>query len=377
MHVMIMAGTRPEVIKMAPVIQRFKRNNQARVTVCATGQHREILNRAFQDFNITPDKNLDVMTNAQSLGHLSSALFEKFDNFLAETKPDWLLVQGDTTSVMVAALCAFYRNIHVGHVEAGLRSNNMRSPFPEELNRCVASLVADAHFAPTEKARQNLLAEKVPDENIVVTGNTVVDALLQMLERLHANKPDIPPELLDTLKSDKRVVLLTAHRRENHGGKLEEIFTSIKNVASERDDLSIVYPVHPNPAVRLPAWKILGDCKNIVLCEPFAYPVLLSVMELSEFIITDSGGIQEEGCILRKPVLVLRETTERSEGVDAGAAKLLGSNAQAINEWINRLLDDPALREQMSEAAGALYGDGKAAERIASYIESANIIAEQ
>lgn len=376
MHVMIMAGTRPEVIKMAPVIQRLKQNNQLRVTVCATGQHREILNQAFHDFDIVPDKNLDVMANAQSLGHLSSALFENFDNFLAETRPDWLLVQGDTTSVMVGALCAFYRNIHVGHVEAGLRSNDMRSPFPEELNRCVTTLVADAHFAPTEKARQNLLAEKVPDKNIMVTGNTVVDALMQMVARLHRSKPDLPPELMDILDSNKRVILLTVHRRENHGGKMEQIFASIKRVASERDDLRFLYPVHPNPAVRLPAREMFSDCKNIVLCEPFAYPVLLAVMESSEFIITDSGGIQEEACILRKPVLVLRETTERTEGVEAGAAKLLGSDSRTITMWLNRLLDEPELRLQMSEAAGSLYGDGKAAERIASYLESANFIAE-
>lgn len=365
MHVAIMAGTRPEVIKMAPVIRSLKQRDKMRVTVCATGQHREMLHQAFADFAIVPDENLDVMTAAQSLGSLSSALFERFDGFLTQCKPDWLLVQGDTTSVMVAALCAFYRNIHVGHVEAGLRSHNMRAPFPEELNRRVTALVADIHFAPTENARQNLLAEKIPAKNIAVTGNTVADALLQMLESLRGQPPKMPAALVHALASDKRIVLFTAHRRENHGAPLRRIFGAIKLAALSRDDALFVYPVHPNPAVSTVAKEMLGGCPNILLLDPFTYPVLLSVMERSEFIVTDSGGIQEEGCILRKPVLVLRETTERSEGVDAGAAKLLGSDTKLIGEWLGKLFDDAGLRTSMISAAGALYGDGKAAERIA------------
>lgn len=371
MHVVVMAGTRPEVIKMAPVIKKLRQNSAMRVTVCATGQHREMLSQAFNDFNIIPDINLDVMTNAQSLGHLSSVLFEKFDKFLGEAQPDWLLVQGDTTSVMVAALCAFYRNIHIGHVEAGLRSHDMYSPFPEELNRCVATLLADAHFAPTEKARQNLLAEKVLDKNIIVTGNTVADALLQKLDDIHKAKPYLPACLDSILDSGKRLVLLTAHRRENHGKGLERIFKAIKKVCSSRDDMFFIYPVHPNPAVYEPARKFFADSSNIILCEPFSYPVLLTVMEKVDFIVTDSGGIQEEGCILRKPVLVLRETTEREEGVEAGAAKLLGSNEELICTWINRLLDDQFLCAQMANKAGALYGDGKASDRIAQYLDFA------
>lgn len=370
MHALIMVGTRPEVVKMAPVIRRLRQSAKMRVTVVATGQHREILAQAFRDFDLVPDRNLEVMAEAQSLGRLTGALFEKFDCFLAETNPDWLLVQGDTASVMAAAMCAFYRNVRVGHVEAGLRSNDLRSPFPEELNRRIATLVADVHFAPTEKARQNLLAEQVAGGKIVVTGNTVADALMQMLASLRQTPPELPRSLKDILTTGKRVILVTVHRRENHGARLRQIFAAIREVAREHPDLAFVYPVHPNPAVRLPARELLGSCENIALCEPFAYPVLLSVLERAEFVLTDSGGLQEEGCILRKPVLVLRETTERGEGVAAGAAKLLGAEPGAIVGWVNRLLAEPGLSRQMAEAAGALYGDGKAAERIAAYLES-------
>lgn len=371
MDVVVMAGTRPEVIKMAPVIRRLKRSPHMRVTVCATGQHREILNRAFEDFSISPDVNLDIMSHAQSLSHLSASLFDSLDNFLANVQPDWILIQGDTTSVMVAALCAFYRHINVGHVEAGLRSNDLQAPFPEELNRRIATLVTEAHFAPTEKARQNLLSEKVPDYKILVTGNTVADALQQMIDELQAApNAALPARLANLLNSGKRTVLLTAHRRENHGQGLENIFSAIRRFAGAYSDVNLIFPVHPNPAVRKVAKELLAGCDNVHLFDPFSYPVLLRAMAKSDFIITDSGGIQEEACILRKPVLVLRETTERQEGVEAGAAKLLGCDGDAIMHWACRLAGDQGLREEMAMAGGSLYGDGTAAERIAAYLES-------
>lgn len=372
MKIVVMVGTRPEVIKMVPVIKRLRQYDKMHVIVCATGQHREILSQAFNDFNIVPDVNLDVMTESQSLGHLSAVLFERFDSFLKEVRPDWMLVQGDTTSVMVAALCAFYHRIRVGHVEAGLRSRNMYAPFPEELNRCVVSLVAEAHFAPTETARQNLLAQNIPYNRILVTGNTVADALLEKLAEVHDHGPELTDAVSDVLRSGKRIVLLTAHRRENHGMKLERIFSAVKRVARMRDDVCFIYPVHPNPLVHDPAQRFFATAANVVLCEPFSYSVLLKVMEESHFIVTDSGGIQEEGCILHKPVLVLRETTERSEGVEAGAAKLVGADEEQIFLWLNRLLDDENIRIQMAENSGALYGDGGAAKRIAQYLDSSS-----
>lgn len=366
MHVMVMVGTRPEAVKMAPVIRCLKGEPMMRTTVCASGQHQEMLSQAFRDFGIEPDINLEAMSNSQSLATLSAALFQKFDDFLEQTDPDWLLVQGDTTSVMVAGLCAFYRNIKVGHVEGGLRSFEKRSPFPEEVNRKIAASISDLHFAPTEAAKRNLLGEGVAAKDIIVTGNTVVDALhMRLIEQQETRAPG---SLGKIYSSGKRIILVTAHRRENHGQPLLQICQSIKKAAKKRPDLCFVYPVHLNPAVNRPVREQLGGVDNIELLDPLPYPQLLGLMEKAEIILTDSGGIQEEATVLGKPVLVLRENTVRMEGVEAGAAVLVGADEFKIESWLERLLDDRACAAKMSACAGSVYGDGHAAERIVSVL---------
>lgn len=368
--ILVLVGTRPEAVKMAPVIKALRSRPNLEARICSTGQHREMLCQTLGDFGIAPDLNLDVMAPSQSLASLSSRLFDRLDEALIKEIPDWVLIQGDTTTVMVAAMCAFYRNIRIGHVEAGLRSFNNRSPFPEEINRKITALMADAHFAPTEDARDNLLREGVPAEKILLTGNTVVDALLERLNALPAIT-DADARLGDAVAAGKKIVLVTAHRRENHGQPLANICSAIATAAKANPDACFIYPVHLNPQVREKAFGLLAGKENIILTEPLPYAMLLTVMHNSHFILTDSGGIQEEACVLKKPVLVLRDTTERQEGVKAGAALLLGSDRAKIIENISLLLHDREMWTRMSHAAGLLYGDGNAASRIADYLETA------
>lgn len=368
MRIVIMAGTRPEVVKMAPVIRRLRQEPRMDVVFCATGQHREMLAQACVDFGLAPDVNLDVMSAGQGLGQLSARLFQAFDNYLEQAAPDWLLVQGDTTSVMAAAMCAFYRKIKIGHVEAGLRSFNRHEPFPEEINRKVVALVADAHFAPTDGARANLLAEGIAPGSIELTGNTVVDALRYMLEKIRAEGGRLPPGAREQCQAGRKLILVTAHRRENHGEPLARICRAIGRLADKRRDIAFVYPVHYNPAVRETAWPLLGGRENILLLDPLPYRQTLALLDAASLALTDSGGLQEEAAVLRKPALVLRERTERMEGVDAGAALLVGSDMEAIAGNVEDILDNPARAEAMAAAGGNLYGDGRAAERIVAYL---------
>ena len=355
-NILCVVGTRPECIKMAPVIQALRDTPWANVTVASTGQHRELVHQTLEIFGVHTDIDLDVMVPNQTLAGLSSRVFATFDNILEATHYDLILAQGDTTTVMIVALAAFYRKVPVGHVEAGLRTHNLRLPFPEELNRVVTGLVSSLHFAPTERARQNLLNERVPDDTIHVTGNTVIDALLQVAERDFRSEFPQNPE--------NQLVLITAHRRENFGKRLESICRAIRLLQERYSHLEFVYPVHPNPNVHDPVHAALGQLDRIHLIPPADYMTLVSLMKNSLFILTDSGGIQEEAPALAKPVLVMRDETERPEAVEAGGAMLVGVESASILNAVQRLMDDRDFYSSMSIGRSP-YGDGKAAERIA------------
>jgi UDP-N-acetylglucosamine 2-epimerase (non-hydrolysing) len=359
LKVLSVFGTRPEAIKMAPVVKALQSQPQHIETrICVTAQHREMLDQVLGLFKITPDYDLNLMSPNQSLSQLTACLFEKLDPVIAQEKPDWVLVQGDTTTVMVAGLVAFYHRIQVGHVEAGLRTGDKYRPFPEEINRRVATTVADLHFAPTMWARDNLLQEHVPAERIIVTGNTVIDALHWVLNQPY--DPSIGP--LARIPWDKRIILVTAHRRENFGKPIQEICAALKEIA-QRDDLHLVYAVHPNPNIREPVYATLAGVPNITLLPPLDYQSGIYLMKRSYLVLTDSGGIQEEAPGLGKPVLVLRDTTERPEAVRAGTVKLVGPHRQAIVQETERLLDVPLAYQRMAQAVNP-YGDGHAALRI-------------
>jgi UDP-N-acetylglucosamine 2-epimerase (non-hydrolysing) len=364
LRVLVIFGTRPEAVKMAPVVQELRRTPDVETRVCVTAQHREMLDQVLNLFAIHPDVDLDLMRPNQSLAELSAAIFTHLDPVLEAERPDWILVQGDTTTVMAAALTAYYRHIRVGHVEAGLRTGDRWQPFPEEINRRVAGVVADLHFAPTELNRQNLLREGVPDERIAVTGNPVIDALRQI-----AAQP-APPEVDDMLArcglSDggRRLVLVTAHRRENFGAPLENICLALRDLAEAyRGQVQLIYPVHLNPNVREPVYRILDGVEGITLTEPLDYLPLIHLMKRATLVLTDSGGIQEEAPGLGVPALVMRAVTERPEGVAAGVLKLVGTDREVIYREARRLLDDAAARAAMAHAANP-FGDGRAAERI-------------
>jgi UDP-N-acetylglucosamine 2-epimerase (non-hydrolysing) len=349
---------------MAPVVQALNSAPEIEARVCVTAQHRQMLDQVLELFKIVPDYDLNLMRPNQSLAGLTSEVMEALDPVLADEHPDWVLVQGDTTTVMTAALAAFYRGIHVGHVEAGLRTGDKRQPFPEEINRRIAGTIADLHFAPTELSRQNLLREGVEDWRIHVTGNTDIDALHMILK--------MPvPALIDSWMKDwhiadgkNRLMLVTAHRRENFGQPIEDICEALKKLAGDyAGKLQIVYPVHLNPNIQEPVYRLLGDVKNIHLLQPLDYLPLVHLMKASTIVLTDSGGIQEEATGLGKPTLVLREKTERPEGVYAGVLKLVGTNKELIVSEVHRLLDDEEAYNQMAHAANP-FGDGHAAERI-------------
>jgi UDP-N-acetylglucosamine 2-epimerase (non-hydrolysing) len=366
MRVLSVFGTRPEAVKMAPVVRSLAQTAGIEPRVCVTAQHRQMLDQVLQLFEIKPDYDLDLMREDQGLAELSAAIFTRLDPVLADFRPDWVLVQGDTTTVAITALLSYYRRIRVGHVEAGLRTHNKWQPFPEEINRRVAGVTADLHFAPTEWTRQNLLSEGVDGKLIVVTGNPVIDALQYV-----AQQPEPAPvrELLKKLGiraeasgSGRRLILVTAHRRESFGAQLESICEALRQLAG-RDDVEIVYPVHLNPNVQEPVRRLLGGVPHITLLPPMDYLPMVHLMKRAELILTDSGGIQEEAPAFGKPVLVLREVTERPEGVAAGTVKVVGADAKRIVPEANCLLDDPAAYARMAQAANP-YGDGHAAQRI-------------
>jgi UDP-N-acetylglucosamine 2-epimerase (non-hydrolysing) len=357
-------GTRPEAIKMAPVVKVLEDHAEIDSRVCVTAQHRQMLDQVLGLFGIIPDIDLDLMTPGHSLAALTARVFSYLDPVLHDLAPDWVLVQGDTTTVMAAALLAYYHHIRVGHVEAGLRTGDKFQPFPEEINRRVAGVVADLHFAPTEHSRQNLLKENVPPEHIRVTGNTAIDALHWVAEQpFDFSSLDLPPGSLE-----RRVVLVTAHRRENFGHPLENICLALKTLADRyREEVHFIYPVHLNPNVQDPVYRILDGIPNISLTQPLDYLPMVNIMGRATLVLTDSGGLQEEAPGLGVPTLVMRNTTERPEGIEAGTLKLVGTDPEIIVREAQHLLDDPQAHAAMAGAVNP-YGDGRAAGRIVAAI---------
>jgi UDP-N-acetylglucosamine 2-epimerase (non-hydrolysing) len=374
--ILIFAGTRPEAIKMVPVVRALRTMDDAfDVTLCASGQHKEMLEQAFADFDLTPDIDLGVMAPSQTLASLSARLFTAIDDLLEREKPDAILVQGDTTTAEVAGLCAFYRRIPLGHIEAGLRSHDMDAPFPEEMNRRVISMVGTWHFAPTQLAKKNLLDEKVAPTSIYVTGNTVIDALLEMRERIRKSVPPLPPKVEALLAAKRTIVLITGHRRESFGQGFENICEALRRLAQRHKDTAFVYPVHLNPAVGETVRARLGAIENIILESPLSYKPFIRLMDASKLLLTDSGGLQEEGPSLGKPVLIMRKTTERPEGVTAGVNKLVGTEVENIMLNVDRLLTDAAAYKQIASTKNP-YGDGTAGQQIAEILLSTLVAGE-
>jgi len=359
LKVLSVFGTRPEAIKMAPVIQLMAaRADQFQSKVCVTAQHRSMLDQTLRLFEIVPDYDLDVMSPDQSPTQVAAAVLRKLERIIKSEKPDWVLIQGDTTTTAAAALAAFYAHVKIGHVEAGLRTEDKTQPFPEEINRRIVSLLADLHFAATEGAQQNLLREGIAPDGILVTGNPVIDALQSMLRR------PPPAEIAALTNSGKKLILVTAHRRENFGRPLENICAALIEIAGRYPKaVQIIYPVHQNPNVQEPVRRLLAGVPNITLMEPLDYLSLIHLADAAYMIVTDSGGLQEEGPSLGKPVLVMRNVTERPEAVEAGAARVIGVETGKIVAEIARLLDDDRAYQSMSRQKN-LYGDGQASERI-------------
>ena len=372
LRVLSIFGTRPEAVKMAPVVKTLAATPGIESLVCVTAQHREMLDQVLELFDIQPDVDLNLMQPGQTLAGLTASIFTHLDPVLRDLKPDWVLVQGDTTTVMSAALLSYYHRIRIGHVEAGLRTGDKWQPFPEEINRRVAGVVADLHFAPTEHSRQNLLAEGVPDANILVTGNPVIDALNEIVQR------PAPPEAADLLAEKnirpggRELVLVTAHRRENFDEPLEEICQALRELAETYSQrLELIYPVHLNPNVKGPVHRLLADVPNITLLPPLQYLPLVHLMKHCKLVLTDSGGIQEEATALGVPTLVLREVTERPEGVEAGVLELVGTDRARIVGSARRLLEDEVAYQAMASARNP-FGDGHAAERIVAALLAAS-----
>lgn len=357
---MLVFGTRPEGIKMCPLVKELKKHEQFETIVCVTGQHREMLQQVLDVFGVIPDYDLEIMKEEQTLYSITTSILEKIKPVLESEKPDVVLVHGDTTTTFATSLAAFYSNIPIGHVEAGLRTYNLQSPFPEEFNRQAVSIVSNFNFAPTEQAKQNLLSEGKPESTIFVTGNTAIDALRTTITESYYHP------ILDWV-GDNRLILLTAHRRENLGTPMEHMFKAVKRVLQEHEDVKVIYPIHKNPKVREVARRIFGDEKRIRLIEPLEVIDFHNFMKRSYMILTDSGGVQEEAPSLGKPVLVMRDTTERPEGVEAGTLKLVGTEEETIYEEFSSLLSDENRYKQMSEASNP-YGDGFASERIAKIL---------
>lgn len=367
MKVLFVFGTRPEGIKMAPIIKEIERRHTLESYVCVTGQHREMLDQVLEIFDIEPDYDLNIFKKGQSLTEVTTKTLIGLEKILDELKPDILLVQGDTTTVFAAALAAFYKKIKIGHVEAGLRSGNIYSPYPEEANRMLTGVISNLHFAPTENNKNNLLKENYPEENIFITGNTVIDALKYAVRDDYV----FEDEVLNNIDYKKDVILLTSHRRENWGKPMENIFSAVRKVVEERENVEVIFPVHMNPLVREIAKKYFDDLDRVHLIEPLSYLPFSNLMSKVKFVVTDSGGVQEEAPALGKPVLVVRNETERMEGVEAKTAKLIGTEFDAVYENINLLLDDEKAFEEMAKAINP-YGDGNAAVKIVDILESLN-----
>ena len=382
-RVMLVFGTRPEAIKMAPLVQEFRKHpDQYETLVCVTGQHREMLDQVLNIFGIVPNYDLNIMKPGQDLYDVTARILSGMRDILTRTQPDVLLVHGDTTTSMAVALAAFYQQIPVGHVEAGLRTHNIYSPWPEEMNRQITGRIATYHFSPTPLSRENLLREGIDKSRILVTGNTVIDALYAVVNKM---KDDVPLQLslekelkvagYDTgrlvTEEGRRLVLITGHRRENFGDGFLHICRAIKMLSEKYPDVDFVYPMHLNPNVRKPIKEIFGEnCQsNLFFIEPLEYLSFVYLMEKSHIVLTDSGGIQEEAPGLGKPVLVMRDTTERPEALEAGTVKLVGTDYDKIVSEVSSLLDDAQYYEKMSQAVNP-YGDGKACERIAQYIQT-------
>ena len=375
--VMLVFGTRPEAIKMAPLVKEFqKQPKRVETVVCVTGQHREMLDQVLKIFDIKPDYDLNIMKQGQDLYDVTARVLTGMRDVLKEVKPDVVLVHGDTTTSTAAALAAFYQQIPVGHVEAGLRTHNIYSPWPEEMNRLLTGRLATYHFSPTPLSRNNLIKESVDDRNIIITGNTVIDALYWVVDKIKNNK-ELDNELEDILSkagydvnrlnNGKKLVLITGHRRENFGDGFINMCTAIKDLTVKYPDLDFVYPMHLNPNVRKPLHEVFGEnlsgLKNMFFIEPLEYLSFVYLMEKSSIVLTDSGGIQEEAPGLGKPVLVMRDTTERPEALDAGTVKLVGTDYNKIVNEVSSLIDDKAAYEKMSKAVNP-YGDGLACGRI-------------
>ena len=356
-------GTRPEAIKLCPVILAMKDHPDLEPHVCVTGQHREMLDQVLEVFGVFPDVDLALMLPNQTLSEFTARSISAIDAYLTEQKPDMVLAQGDTTTVFCAALCAFYHKIPVGHVEAGLRTWNKYSPFPEEINRVLATRLADLHFTPTNTSRDNLLREGVTSDRIFVTGNTVIDALYLALEKVKINPPSFPGLPSGTMTNERPLVLITGHRRESFGEGFRNICLAIVELAQRFPSAEFVYPVHLNPNVREPVFRLLGNMPNIHLMDPLGYLSFVALMNRAKIILTDSGGVQEEAPSLGKPVLVMRDTTERPEAVAMGTVKIVGTDPDAIVSNVSTLMTDRTSYERMANAVNP-YGDGRASMRI-------------
>ncbi len=366
---LIVFGTRPEAIKMAPLVKAFQGSDHFETKVCVTAQHREMLDQVLEFFEITPDYDLDLMKPGQNLYGLTAAIITSMQPVLESFQPDFVYVHGDTTTTMATSIAGFYSGARVCHVEAGLRTFNKWAPFPEEINRRVTGHVADYHFAPTQTSYNNLVNEGVEKEAIVITGNTVIDALHDSVERVKSLDSKELHELKSKISSDKKIILVTGHRRENHGQGFINICQALKEIAQKFKDVEIVYPVHLNPKVQKPVYELLGDLDNIKLIEPLAYPEFVWLMDRSHLVITDSGGVQEEAPSLGKPVLVMRDTTERPEAVEAGTVILVGTDKEKIVSEASNLLTDDKKYGTMSRLHNP-YGDGKACNRIVEFMKN-------
>ncbi len=367
---LIVFGTRPEAIKMAPLVKEFQKHSDFFETkVCITAQHREMLDQVLSFFEITPDFDLDLMKPSQNLYGLTADIITGLKGVLEEFKPDFVYVHGDTTTTMASSIAAFYSGAKVCHVEAGLRTFDMKSPFPEEMNRCVTGVVSNVHFAPTKTSKQNLLDENKCDDSILITGNTVIDAIQFSVTKIGREnfKDDQVEELKEIVEKEKKLILVTGHRRENHGQGFINICEALKEIAINNSDAQIIYPVHLNPNVQKPVYELLSNVKNIKLISPLSYPAFVWLMNQSYLIITDSGGVQEEAPSLGKPVLVMRDTTERPEAVNAGTVILVGTNKEKIVLEAEKLLKNKESYQRMSKLHNP-YGDGKACKRIVEYI---------
>ena len=361
--VMSIFGTRPEAIKMAPVIKELEKRKEIKSIVCVTAQHRQMLDQVLETFEIKPDYDLDIMKQGQTLSDITSRVLYGLEKIIKETKPDIVLVHGDTTTTFAGALAAFYNQVSIGHVEAGLRTNNKYSPYPEEMNRQMVDRMTDMFFAPTSLSKKNLLNENIKEDNIYITGNTAIDAMLTTVKENYTH-----PEL-EWIKPNEKMIIVTAHRRENLGDPMRHIFKSIRRIADEFSDVKILYPIHLNPKIRDVAHEIFDGCDRVRLMEPLEVIDFHNFINKSFFIMTDSGGIQEEAPSLGKPVLVLRDTTERPEGIDAGTLKLVGTNEENIYREAKILLTNKQEYDKMSKASNP-YGDGHASERIVNAIIS-------